>query len=287
LLAGLAIGAGGVYAVNTSSNPSTKAITGTGTVIASVDNIKVYSSQLEERLRRLPVELFADKAKLAEVQKALMDQLVAEAVLDATIQKENIATDKVLQERLSLANLQVARDFLVNKRLEGAVSDEKLKAAYENLVVKADPNQDLKIRHIAVDTKEKAAAIIAALDAGGAFDELMEQNKGVVPAGKQTKAENDEALRVFAVAAKDLKAGEYTRTPVQSPFGWHVIRLDDRKATPKPTFEQALPGLRQQVAQDEVRKLVDTLKASTKINVDMAAVETAVNAVASTAAAPK
>jgi peptidyl-prolyl cis-trans isomerase C len=127
------------------------------------------------------------------------------------------------------------------------IDDAAIQAEYDNVIGKA-PNEEVHALHILVTTEEDAKAIKAALDAGGDFAALA-ADKSIDPSAKQNSGDLGfvpywDVVKPFADAAFALKDGE-TSGPVQSQFGWHIIRVTERRPATKPTFEQ----LRGQIAQ--------------------------------------
>ena len=159
-----------------------------------------------------------------------------------------------LQTRALLAQA-VASDFIANN----PATDEEMQALYEEQVGLSPP-QEFKARHILVETQGEAADIIAQLDDGADFAELAKE-KSTGPSGPSGGDLGwfppDRMVAEFSQAVQALTDGAYSKSPVQTQFGWHVIlREDSRESTPPP-FESVRDALKQSV---EGQKLQDYLQ---------------------------
>lgn len=159
-----------------------------------------------------------------------------------------------LQTRAMLAQA-VAADFIANN----PATDEEMRAMYDEQV-KLAPPQEFKARHILVATQGEAVDIISQLDDGADFAELAKE-KSTGPSGPSGGDLGwfppDRMVAEFSQAVQALENGAYSKAPVQTQFGWHVIlREDSRESTPPP-FDSVRDALKQNV---EGKKLQDYLE---------------------------
>jgi len=132
--------------------------------------------------------------------------------------------------------------------------------------------KELKARHILVKEKTQAEQIITELDLGGDFAKLAEKHS--TDAGSAKKGGElgwfrpQQMVAEFSNAALLLDKGKYTKVPVQSQFGWHIIKLEDSRDVAPPTFEQVKPKLAQALKQKRVAEYIQSLekKADIKVN---------------------
>jgi peptidyl-prolyl cis-trans isomerase C len=170
--------------------------------------------------------------------------------------------------RIELMRRSALADLAGQKFLEGKEpTPEDLKAEYEKQIALM-PSMEYRARHILVDGEDKARELITALDAGGSFETLAKENSsdssaqeggdlGWFPANRMVKP--------FADALQALEKGAYTKAPVQSQFGWHVIRLEDTRPLAPPTYETVEPQLGQLVRQSKFQAYLDELMKTAKI----------------------
>jgi peptidyl-prolyl cis-trans isomerase C len=129
--------------------------------------------------------------------------------------------------------------------------------------------KEYEVRHILVENEADAKAIIAQLDAKKAkFEDLAKKqskDSSAANGGKLGWVAPGNLVKEFADAMVSLKKGEYTKTPVHSKFGWHVIEVDNVRDLKLPPFDQIKDQLRGDMEQQAVKKLVTDLRASAKV----------------------
>jgi peptidyl-prolyl cis-trans isomerase C len=133
------------------------------------------------------------------------------------------------------------------------------------------PREEINARHILVKTEAEAKQIIGRLEHGGDFAKLA-KDKSIDPAGKESGGDlgwftKDQMVPEFANAAFALKKGEFTKTPVKTRFGWHIIKLVDRRAAPPPAFEEAKRQIAAKEESEAIASKVKELRAAAKIEI--------------------
>ncbi|HIJ64020.1 MAG TPA: parvulin peptidyl-prolyl isomerase, partial [Rhodospirillaceae bacterium] len=131
------------------------------------------------------------------------------------------------------------------------------------------PKEEVKIRHILVASEADAKAVIADLQAGTAFEDEAKA-KSIDPSGKTAGGDigfiaRDRTVPEFSAAAFALKPGEYTQTPVHSKMGWHIIKVEDRRLAPPPTYEAERGKIRMELIQMAMQKIVDRMMNAAQI----------------------
>jgi peptidyl-prolyl cis-trans isomerase C len=178
--------------------------------------------------------------------------------------KEILAEVKRLERKLLVG---VALDEAVKN---SPITDKELQALYDS-DVKNLKLKELKARHILVKDKDKAEQIITELDLGGDFAKLAEKHS--TDAGSAKKGGDlgwfrpQQMVPEFANAAMLLDKGKYTKVPVQSQFGWHIIKLEDSRDLAPPTFEQVKPKLTQVLKQKRVAEYIQSLQEKADIKI--------------------
>jgi len=201
-----------------------------------------------------------------------------ESVKDALINQEIIAQE-ALRKGLD-KNSEVAaaieinrKDILVNAYIQDylkahPLTDDAMRQEYERIKPQI-PTKEYKPRHILVGAEAEAKEIIALIHKGGNFEKLAAERSNdpgsKVNGGDLDWGPSGRYVKPFADALVKLKKGQVTDAPVQTQFGWHVIRLDDERATKVPSFDEAKPQLQQMMRQQMVQKVVADLRAKAKI----------------------
>jgi peptidyl-prolyl cis-trans isomerase C len=231
-------------------------------VVANVNGTEIKMSSMADFARQMgPRGAQAPYEMMLEV--VINNQLVYEQA-----KKEKLDSDPEVKAALKRLEAQVLSQAFMQKKVRGQVSEEAVKARYDQLVKEFVPAEEVHARHILVDTEEGARAVIADLSRGTDFAELAKsrskdgsgQNGGDL--GYFTKKD---MVPEFADAAFAMRPGEISKTPVKSQFGFHVIKVEDKRMSSIPPFEQAKPGVAQMIVEQTQEKIVMELRDKAKI----------------------
>ncbi|HNL21654.1 MAG TPA: peptidylprolyl isomerase [Rhodocyclaceae bacterium] len=204
-----------------------------------------------------------------ELQKAIREELVRREVLSQEAKKKGIDKKPEVAGQIELARQAVLiRAFLADYVKSHPVSEDKLKKDYATIKGNLG-STEFKARHILVEKEDDAKAIIGRLDKGEKFAELAKQSKD--PGSKDNGGELNWSspssyVKPFGEALGKLKKGEYTKQPVKTDFGYHVIQLDDSRPLNAPPYEQVKPQLQQRANAQMVEELVKELREKAKVN---------------------
>jgi len=205
----------------------------------------------------------------AEVATAIKEELISREVLAQAAKKKGLDKDPTVAAQMDMARQAVLiRAFFDDYVKANPITDAQLKTDYEQFVAQMG-DKEYKARHILVDKEEDAKAIIASLKRGESFEKVAKE-KSKDTGSKDNGGDLDwgpagRYVPEFGNAMKALPKGQTTETPVKSPFGFHVIRLDDSRAMKVPTFEEVRDNFRQRAQQEQVAKLVQELKSKAKV----------------------
>lgn len=274
LLAGCGAGhKSGATAASTAAPPP-------GTVIAVVNGQPVMSSELAAYIDNIRLQGAA--ANMTPLQRREVAHELVQIVLAAQAAKK----EDLLSQRKVQATLALQRDFfLANQAVEHYIethppTDQQLKDKYEQ-VAKAQSGEEYKARHILVKTKAEAEKIIAELNKGGNFAALAKKDSTGPSASRGGELgwfKPDQMVPTFAAAVASLKPGEYTKTPVKTRFGWHVILLEDKRTATPPSFTDTKPLLVREIRRDTVKSYVNQLLAQAHVTWKLPSLATAASA---------
>lgn len=204
-----------------------------------------------------------------ELQNAVKEELIRREILAQEAKKKGLDKKGTIQGQIELAKQAVLiRAFLTDYVKAHPISEAQLKAEYETIKANLGTTE-YKVRHILVENEDEAKVIIVKLDKGEKFSELAKASKD--PGSKDKGGElgwssPNAYVKPFGEALGKLKKGEYTKAPVKSDFGYHIIMLEDSRPATPPTFEQAKPQLQQRASQQQIEQLVKELRAKAKVN---------------------
>ncbi|MGZ9014290.1 MAG: peptidylprolyl isomerase [Burkholderiales bacterium] len=233
---------------------------------AKVNGTSIPAYRLDAAIKARLAQGQQDSPELrGAIRDALINQeLVAQEAVKKGLDKQpNIAARIELDRQMTLVNAYF-EDYLK----KNPVSDDVLRKEYERIKPQI-PAKEYKVRHILVEKEDDAKNILAQLKKGGSFEKLAAQHS-TDPGSKTRGGDLDWApaqryVKPFADAVTKLKKGEMVDAPVHTDFGYHIIRLDDERASKIPTFEEAKPKLQQMMQGSIVQKAISDLRAKAKI----------------------
>jgi peptidyl-prolyl cis-trans isomerase C len=205
-----------------------------------------------------------------EDRKALLDELVDLTLLASEADRQGLANDPVVAGRVENLRSAILAQALVEQLEREDVSEEELKAEYEKRFAQ-DGQLEYNASHILVEDEETARALIEQLQGEADFAELAQEHSKDPGSGAKGGDlgwfQPDDMVEPFSQAVQALEPGQITEEPVQSQFGWHVIRLQEtREATP-PDFEQVKQPLRQMLVQQRMEERLEQLRDQAEVDI--------------------
>jgi peptidyl-prolyl cis-trans isomerase C len=234
--------------------------------VAKVNGVAIPQSRFDMALKARAAQGQPDTP---EVRNSIKDALINQEVVAQEALKKGLDKTPAVAAQLELRR----QDVLVNAYVEdylraNPISDEALRKEYERIKAQMG-GREFKARHILVDKEDEAKEVIAQLKKGASFEKIA-TDRSKDPGSKARGGELDWAVpsnyvKPFGDALLKLKKGQLTDAPVQSSFGWHVIRLDDERPLKVPPFEEVKANLQRNMQQQQVQKLVSDLRAKAKV----------------------
>jgi len=232
---------------------------------AMVNGVSIPQARIDMRVKAATAQGQADSP---ELRKAIREDMINMEVLVQEAAKLGLDKNPDVVQQVELTRQQVlAGAFVQNYAKSHPISEDQLKQEYDKLKVKLG-NKEYNARHVLVETEAEAKDIIAQLGKKGKFEKLAEKSKDTGSAaqgGSLGWNVPGNFVPEFANAMLNLKKGEYTKEPVKSQFGWHVIKVDDIRDMKVPSFEEIKPQLQQRLQQQSIKQSIDELRAKAKI----------------------
>ena len=264
-IAALAASALGLAACNQKAGPATPA--STKPPVATV-NGKPISAEAFAVWAQAQTNKKADDLS-PEQRKQVLESLENLVISAQEAERQNIAADPEVAARIELDRQNLLAASMFQKYIKDKpTTDTDLKAEYDRQVA-GMPKQEFHASHILVKEEAQAKDIVAQLGKGAKFDALAKKFS-IDPGSNKNGGDlswftADKMVKPFSDAVAKLSKGEYTKEPVQTQFGWHVIRLEDTRPVSPPPFEQVKDRLGQLVQQRMVHDYIDTLRKTAKI----------------------
>jgi peptidyl-prolyl cis-trans isomerase C len=201
-------------------------------------------------------------------RKTILDEVITLELASQSGSKQGLDKDTALQLQIEQQRRSViAAAAIQNYLKDHPITDDELKKLYDEQVPKGN---EYKARHILVDDEEQAKKLIAELEGGADFSELAKQYS-TGPSGKSGGElgwfSPKQMVAPFSEAVAKLEKGGYTKEPVKTQFGWHVIILDDVRESTPPSFEQLKPRLQAFAQKQRIQQYVSELRKGAKIEI--------------------
>jgi peptidyl-prolyl cis-trans isomerase C len=234
-------------------NP-TDVVARVGDVTITEADVALAREQFGSELGQVPPE---------QQRSVLIDALVNMQLLAQEARAQGLEQGPEFDRRLEFLKLQALRNAFVEKNIVGSLTPEDLQKGYETVVLaEHKPEEQIRARHILVDDKAVAEKIIADLKAGAAFEELAKQSKD--PSGQNGGDlgffGRGQMVPPFEQAAFALEPGAITEEPVESEFGWHVIKLEEKRMSQPPALEEVESELRNYLMRQKFEQVMTDLR---------------------------
>ncbi len=236
-------------------------------VVATVNGQPIYLSELQVAQQALPPQY--RNMPLSSVYPALLDRIIDSKLVVADGKKNRVETDPAFKKRMAFVEDQVIQDFWLQKELSKRVTPDKLQARYQEKLKSMPAEDEVHARHILVATEQEAKDLIAELKKGTPFDKLAKEKSTDKASGAEGGDlgwfKRTDMVKEFSDAAFALKKGETSQTPVKTQFGYHLIKVEDRRQAPPPTFDELADQLREEVQRETVTQYIDQLHSNAKV----------------------
>jgi len=237
-------------------------------VVAKVGDLEIHQSELDLAISNLDPQL----AQLPDDQKKV-------AALSAAIDVKLLAKDALAEKLQDTPDFKTRMAYLQDRELHNAyfkkhvvdvVTDAEVKARYDKEVAALPKQEEVHARHILVKTEDEAKEVIKELDAGKDFAAVAKE-KSTDPnksdGGDLGYFQRGRMVKEFDDAAFSLPVGTYSKTPVKTDFGFHVIKVEDKRDAPPPPFDQVKDQVKQLVMRDKYLDLLKQAKTASKVEI--------------------
>jgi len=264
----IALGLSGLLAACDQPPSNTQNTEPATTVATVIDSSPVLATVNGEPITEAVFELYQQqmRARAPGNPAALNRETILNEVINLELarqsgEKEGVGKDTKVQLQIEQQKRAVLASAAIQQHMSAhPVTDEELNKIYEEQVPKGN---EYKARHILVEEEDTAKKLIAELDKGADFSELAKEHS-TGPSGKSGGElgwfSPRQMVAPFSEAAASLEKGGYTKAPVKTQFGWHIIILDDSRATTPPSFEQVKPQLQAFVQKQRVQQYITGLR---------------------------
>ncbi len=238
---------------------------GADPVVARVDGSEIRESDLALAEEDIGAGLQPSPPEMR--RETLLTYLIDVKLLAKAAEAQKIGQGADFERRLAYARQKVLMEALLEKESRGAASDAAMKKIYDESVAQNKPVEEVHARHILVETEDKAKEVLAKLKAGGDFAALAKtesKDPGSADGGDLGYFAKEQMVPEFSEAAFKLEKGGLSE-PVKSQFGWHIIKLEDKRNQPLPEFEQVKGQIETYLTRRAQNELVTKLRGEAKV----------------------
>ena len=255
---GLTVAAGAAQETKVApSDPNTVVVTVNGTEITEGD-VAIAVEDLAGVLRQVPPEQHGDY---------IVSFLVDVALVSREAEKEGFADNEDVKRQLVFDRNKALVQAKLRAVGEAAVNDDAVKARYEEAIKDYEPKEEVHARHILVKTEEEAKDIKAKIDAGASFEEMAKEHStdgSSQNGGDLDYFTKEMMVEPFGNAAFSMEVGAVS-DPVQTQFGWHLIKVEDKRMSAPPPLEDVRDDIARELAQTARRDYITGLREAAKI----------------------
>jgi peptidyl-prolyl cis-trans isomerase C len=234
-------------------------------VIAKVNGAEIHQSDLAVAEEELGPSL--QQMDPATRRENLISFLIDMKIVAKAAEDKKVGDSADFKKKLAFARDRLLMDNILNTEGKAAVTDDAMKKVYEDATKQVSGEQEVHARHILVPTEEEAKAIVEELKKGADFAELAKKKSkdpGAADGGDLGFFTKEQMVPEFSAAAFALEPGKIS-DPVKSQFGWHVIKVEEKRDRKPPPFDQVKPQIETFVVRKAQSDYVTKLREAAKI----------------------
>lgn len=249
-----------------------------GATVAKVNDQAITAGELRFAEAEIGSELAGVPAE--NRRRVLVEYLIEAHLLAQAAEKAQLAASADFEARLKYYRMRALRDAYFESKVRDDISEPQAKALYEDRVKAMPAQQEVHARHILVKTKEEAEKIGKEVAGGADFAESAKkysQDAGGEGGGDLGYFSRGQMVKPFEEAAFSLEKGKVS-APVQSEFGWHLIKVEDKRDRQPPAFEEVKDQITASLIQAKLQSAVQEMREGAKIEILDADVKKAIEA---------
>jgi peptidyl-prolyl cis-trans isomerase C len=248
-------------------------------VLATINGTKITSKDVDQ----ISADLDPQFARLPDDQRRLaaLAAIIDIKSLAAKAEAEKLDQTEEFKSRLAFLKDRALHNDYFKQQVIDKLTDADVRARYDKEMAATPPENEMHARHILVKTKEEAEAIIKQLDGGAKFEDIAKEKStdgSAAQGGDLGYFSAGQMVPEFEKAAAGLQVGQYTKEPVQTQFGFHVIKLEDKRAKQPPAFDQVKDQVKNILIRERYMELVKKERGDLKITYTDPEMEKAIKA---------
>ncbi|MDX2104263.1 MAG: peptidylprolyl isomerase [Alphaproteobacteria bacterium] len=240
---------------------------GDNPVIARVDGQDIRRAELIALLNQLPPQM--RDMPMTSIYPLALERLIDGRLLVGAGRAANLQNDAEVQRRVADYLDQQVQQTYLTRAISAKLTDEELRKRYDEFVKANPPQEEVRARHILVATEQAARDVLAEVRRPGADFAAVARARSTDTSARDGGDlgffGRQDMVPEFAEAAFGLQPGQVSQAPVRTQFGWHIIKVEQRRTGEVPTFEAAREQLRADATQEIAAEVVDELKGKAQV----------------------
>ena len=235
-------------------------------VVAQVNGVDIKNSDLDFAATEVGAQLSAfppEQRRMMLLQFVIENELMAGAAV-----KDGLESAQGFEDRLKYHRRRTLRDAYYDKIVRGGVSDAEAKKVYDEKIGSLKPEEEIHARHILVKTEQEAKDVAERLKKGEDFAKVAKEKSqdSAAEGGDLGFFTRGQMIKPFEEAAFKLEAGKIS-DPLQTQFGWHIIKVEEKRNRPLPSFDQVKDTIYDQLTQQKATQTLRDLQGTAKIEI--------------------
>lgn len=235
-------------------------------VVATVNGHEIRQADVAAAFDRLPQQY--QQIPMSTLFPQLIEQLVTGHLMEVAGRAQDLDKDEEVVEQIRRFESIAIQQAYLQRKIAEQVTDEEVTRVYEETIGNSEGPEEVRASHILVKTEEEGQALIEELENGGDFAELAREHS-TGPSGPRGGDlgyfTRDAMVEPFSVAAFSLEVGEIGPDPVETQFGWHVIKVVDKRRQPPPGLEESRARIEDLLTREFVTAHMAELRANAEI----------------------
>lgn len=253
---------------------STAPATGGDQVVAKYKGASLTKAEVNEKIKemsggKMPEGKTDIEQFPKEVQQNIIKGIITGRLVSAEAAKLDLQNDPKVVKTLSTIKEQVVQQEFITRKIKESVTEQALKARYDEFVKEESNKEETKARHILVETEDQAKKIAEELKKGAKFEDLAKQHSkdsNKDKGGDLGYFRQGQMVKEFETAALALKVGEIS-APVKTDFGYHIIKVEDRRKVTAPSFDEVKAKLDQELGQKAAQAYIEGIQKDANIEI--------------------
>ncbi len=235
-------------------------------VIAKVNGENIYRGEFDDAYAQLPPQ--AQQLGMEMIYSLLLERMVDEKLIGIAAGKAIPADDPEVEKQMATLRERIVMQVYFEREVDAKLTDEMLQQRYD-LWKEANPAaSEVHARHILLETEEKAREVLAELQGGKDFAAAAQEHS-TGPSGPNGGDLGyftaEQMVKPFADAAFAMESGQVSADPVKSDFGWHIIKVEDRREQAQPSLDEMRDQLTQEATQEIAADMMAALREGAEI----------------------